>query len=85
MIRVGGAHWLAIRTIQNGGMGVNQSVVEYHRCKSSGFILSRINGAAGSEVAFVVSGILYTLMGHYFLTLLVITHHLWYLIHGDLL
>jgi hypothetical protein len=54
-------------------------------CLVFGFILSRIDGAVGAEIAFVVSGIVYSLMAHYFLTLLVITHRLWSLIHGDVL
>lgn len=54
-------------------------------CLVFGFILSRISGAAGPDIAFVVSGIVYSLMAHYFLTLLVITHRLWSLIHGDVL
>lgn len=54
-------------------------------CLVFGFILSRIDGTIGSEIAFIVSGIVYTLLAHYFLTLLVITHRLWSLIHGDIL
>lgn len=54
-------------------------------CLVFGFVLSRVDGAIGVEIAFVVSGIVYTLMAHYFLTLLVITHRLWSLIHGDVL
>jgi len=54
-------------------------------CLVFGIVVSRIGGTAGSGLAFVVSGIVYTLMAHYFLTLLVITHRLWSLIHGDVL
>jgi hypothetical protein len=54
-------------------------------CLVFGIVVSRIGGAAGSGLAFVVSGIVYSLMAHYFLTLLVITHRLWSLIHGDVL
>lgn len=54
-------------------------------CLVFGIVVSRIGGAAGSGLAFVVSGIVYSLMAHYFLTLLVITHRLWSLIHGDIL
>lgn len=54
-------------------------------CLVFGIVISRIGGAAGSGLAFVVSGIVYTLMAHYFLTLLVITHRFWSLIHGDVL
>lgn len=54
-------------------------------CLVFGIVVSRIGGVAGIGLAFVVSGIVYTLMAHYFLTLLVITHRLWALIHGDVL
>ena len=54
-------------------------------CLVFGIVISRIGGTAGSGLAFVVSGIVYSLMAHYFLTLLVITHRLWSLIHGDVL
>jgi len=54
-------------------------------CLFFGIAISRIGGTAGSGLAFVVSGTVYTLMAHYFLTLLVITHRLWSLIHGDVL
>ena len=54
-------------------------------CLVFGIVVSRIGGAAGSGLSFVVSGIVYSLMAHYFLTLLVITHRFWSLIHGDVL
>lgn len=54
-------------------------------CLVFGFVLSRIDGSTGAEIAFAVSGVVYSLMAHYFLTLLVITHRLWSLIHGDVL
>lgn len=54
-------------------------------CLVFGIVVSRIGGSAGSELAFVISGIVYSLMAHYFLTLLVITHRFWSLIHGDVI
>jgi hypothetical protein len=54
-------------------------------CLVFGFILSRVDGRVGTEIAFVVSGIVYALIAHYFLTLLVITHRLWSLIHSDVI
>lgn len=54
-------------------------------CLVFGIVVSRIGGTAGSGLAFIVSGIVYSLMAHYFLTLLVITHRFWSLIHGDVL
>ncbi|WP_276301967.1 hypothetical protein [Halorussus lipolyticus] len=54
-------------------------------CLMFGYIISRINGVASLEVAFFVSGLVYSLLAHYFLTLFVITHRLWSLIHGDVI
>jgi hypothetical protein len=48
-----------------------------------GFILTRFSQIMGVSVTILVSGLVYGLIGHYFLTLLVITHRLWSLIHGD--
>lgn len=50
-----------------------------------GFILTQFGQLNGISTSIVVSGLVYSLIGHYFLTLLVITHRLWSLIHGDAL
>jgi predicted Na+-dependent transporter len=50
-----------------------------------GYILTQIGTNVSSTLTFFVTGIIYSLIGHYFLTLLVITHRLWALIHGDVL
>jgi hydrogenase-4 membrane subunit HyfE len=47
-----------------------------------GFILVQVEIEAGATLPLAVSGIIYALIAHYFLTLLVITHRLWSLIHG---
>lgn len=48
-----------------------------------GFILTKFGSLGGLTVAKLISGGIYSLIAHYFLTLLVITHRLWTLIQGD--
>ena len=50
-----------------------------------GMILSQVDNTIPSEVELVTSGIIYSLLIHYFLTLLMITHRFWGLVHGDVL
>ncbi|ERH08366.1 MAG: hypothetical protein J07HX64_00106 [halophilic archaeon J07HX64] len=54
-------------------------------CLVFGLILSRIDGTIGAEIAFVAGGTVYSLMAHYFLTLLIVTHRLWSLVHRDVM
>lgn len=50
-----------------------------------GVLISQIDGATISEIVFITSGLIYTMLIHYFLTLLVITHRFRGLIHADVL
>jgi uncharacterized integral membrane protein len=50
-----------------------------------GFILTQINTENPVSLTLLVTGVVYSLIAHYFLTLLVITHRLWSLIHGDVI
>jgi hypothetical protein len=54
-------------------------------CLVFGLILSRIDGTIGAEIAFVAGGTVYSLMAHYSLTLLIVTHRLWSLVHRDVM
>ncbi|MFD1641457.1 hypothetical protein [Halohasta litorea] len=46
-----------------------------------GFILSRIEVTSPSEINFLISAFVYSIMAHYFITLLVIAHRLYNLVH----
>lgn len=50
-----------------------------------GFILTQVDTGTPFSFTLFVTGVVYSLIAHYFLTLLVITHRLWSLIHGDVI
>lgn len=50
-----------------------------------GYLLTHVSISTGTYLMKTISILVYTIIAHYFLTLLVITHRLWSLVHGDVL